>query len=283
MTEIEELAKNLESGNEADRIYAAEDIGYANRPEGVAPLLARLPSESSRAVREAIFSALQGIDDSSVTEGAIALLSSEDTFVRNQAVELLQKRGAAVVPFLNLAFATAARDERKMIVDVLASVDGEESSEIYATALSDSDVNVVITAVESLGNAGKIAFRERVAEFAAGENPMLTGACLEALVRMGDAASVDLVRAGLAARGPLADFLLPLYLKLLAAHGADSALAEAVAMLDFYGPHMHGSILQTVQSLHHRFPLVPLSAAVAVRLANTAPCIPAAPREESGA
>ncbi len=254
MIELDELVRKLDSADEAERIYAAEDIGYADRAEGVAPLLARLPGEPSRAVREAIFGALQSIEDDAVTEGAIGLLTSEDTFVRNQAVELLRQRGPKVISFLQRAFPAAGKDQRKMLVDVLAGVDGPGSAEIYDLALADADVNVVITAVESLGTAGKGEFRERVEKLTAAGNPMLTGACLEALAQIGNAGTVEVIRS----EGPVADYLLPSYLKLLGAHGDEDAIGEAAGMLASRGAHLQAPILDAITMLRKHHASTPL-------------------------
>lgn len=254
MNELAELVGRLGSSDEAERIYAAEDIGYANRAEGVAPLLGRLPKEPSRAVREAIFAALGSIEDGAVIEGAIGLLSSEDPFLRNQAVELLRQRGSRVVSPLSRAFPKADGDERKMMLDVLAGVDGPGASEIYGLALADGDVNVVITAVERLGNAGKTEFRERVEELAAGGHPMLAGACLETLSQIGNAHSLEVIRSRCGAGGFVADFLLPSYLRVLGAHGNADDIAETAGMLGSRGVHLHASILEAVTMLRQRHP-----------------------------
>jgi HEAT repeat protein len=258
MMEIDEVVKKLDSADEAERIYAAEDIGYANRPEGIAPLLARLPAEDSRAVREAIFGALQSIDNDAVTEGAIELLSSEDSFVRNQAVELLRQRGPKVIPYLSRTFSSARKDQRKMVIDVLAGMDGPGSAEIYDRALADGDLNVVITAVEGLGNAGKTEFRERIEDLAAAGDPMLAGACLEALARIGNVHSLDAIRSRVAAGGASADFLLPSYLRVLGAHGDEHSITEAAGILESHGSHLHAPILDAIARLRHRHPTAPL-------------------------
>src|SRR3954452_25279948 len=104
MIELCECIDKLTSADEADRMYAAEDIGYANQAAGVDPLLARLVEEPSRAVREAIFGALRLIEHHSVIEGALQLLDSDDSFLRNQAVEILRGRGDRAIPFLDQAF-----------------------------------------------------------------------------------------------------------------------------------------------------------------------------------
>lgn len=254
MIELDEHIRKLESADEAERIYAAEDIGYANCAEGVPPLLARLPLETSRAVREAIFAAFESIEDDGVTEGAIGLLANEDSFVRNHAVELLRRRGPGVIPFLRRAFPGADHDGRKLVVDVLAGVDGDGSAEIYDLALADDDVNVVITAVESLGNARKTAFRGRIEELADVANPMLASACLETLAQIGDAHSLEVIRGRIGSPGPPADFLIPSYLKMLGAHGDECAIIEAAGMLNSGRGRLRAAILDAIAMLRKRHP-----------------------------
>lgn len=251
MNELDEYIKGLDSAGEAERIYAAEDIGYANRAEGVPPLLERLPVEASRAVREAIVAALQSIEDDSVIEGALRLFASDDSFLRNQAVDLLRRRGPRVIASLRSAFPGAASRDRKLMLDVLAGVDGPGASEIYQQALADADVNVVITAVENVGNAHKLEFRGRIEELAAAEHPMLAGACLEALAQIGDAHSLEVIRSR---AHPVPDYLLPSYLKLLGAHGGEEAIAETARMLESHGAHLHSSILAAIAMLRQRHP-----------------------------
>src|SRR5690349_6069702 len=137
MTDIIGCIEKLASDDEAERIYAAEDIGFANQPAGVRPLLARLRQESSRAVREAIFAALLQIEDDAVIEGALELLDSDDSFLRNQAVELLQALGSKAVPRLGRAFQEGDRDRRKFVIDVIARVADPASRDLYALALKD--------------------------------------------------------------------------------------------------------------------------------------------------
>ncbi len=252
MIELRECIDKLTSADEADRMYAAEDIGYANQAAGVDPLLARLPEESSRAVREAIFGALRQIEHDSVIEGALQLLDSDDSFLRNQAVEILRARGARVIPFLEDAFRAEDRDRRKFVIDVLGRLGDSGTSEIYARALKDPDLNVVITAVESLGNAGQTKFRETVAELiSAGTHPMLTCASLEALAQIGDETTVDAVRARLGPVGELAGYLRPAYLKLLGAKGRQEDVVEIAQMVGQDG--LEASVLNSLTALRNRY------------------------------
>jgi HEAT repeat protein len=252
MIELRECIDKLTSDDESDRMYAAEDIGYANQLAGVDALLARLPEETSRAVSEAIFGALRQMEHDSVIEGALKLLDSGDSFLRNQAVAILQARGARAIPFLDQAFRAGDCDRRKFVIDVLGRLSDSGTSEIYARALKDADLNVVITAVESIGNARQTRFRETVAELiSAGAHPMLICASLEALAQIGDAASVNAVRTRLGPAGELPGYLLPAFLKLLGAKGRREDVAEVAAMIGSDG--LEASVLNALTALRNRY------------------------------
>ena len=154
----------MDRADEAERTYAAEDIGYLNAPDGVPPLVERLHKEPSRAVRDAIFQALTRIDADAAIEGCIRLLESDDPQIRNQAVEVLRRKGDAAIPFLNTVMRDGDKDLRKLVLDVLSGVTAGGADAIYEAALSDPDPNVVITAVENLGRMRADAFRSRIEE-----------------------------------------------------------------------------------------------------------------------
>ena len=120
MGDLTEFVAKLESSDETERIYAAEDIGYLNAGEGVAPLLARLDQERSRAVRDAIFQALTRIDADASMEGCIRLLESDDPQIRNQAVDILRRKGDAAIPMLSTVMREGDKDLRKLVLDVLS-------------------------------------------------------------------------------------------------------------------------------------------------------------------
>ena len=91
----------MNCADEAERTYAAEDLGYLNAPEGVPASLGPVGQGASRAVRDAIFQALIRIDAVAAIEGSILLFGSEDPQIRNQAVDVLRRKGARAIPFLN--------------------------------------------------------------------------------------------------------------------------------------------------------------------------------------
>jgi HEAT repeat protein len=269
MIELRECIDKLSGDDEADRIYAAEDIGYANGAEGVPPLLARLPAEPSRAVREAIFAALQQIEADAVIEGCLALLDSQDSFLRNQAVEILRARGAAVIPFLERAFESGNNDRRKFVVDVLGKLGDEGTSGIYDRALTDADLNVVITAIESLGARRKEAFRARIENLIMPEtHPMLLCASIEALAQIGDSDTVAIIRSRLGKITATPGYLQASYLKLLGAKGGPQDVDDVASLIS--GEGLEEYVLNALTALRTRFRDLNLPAGLAVPLQKIA-------------
>src|SRR5450756_1463859 len=162
MSSLKEYIEKLDDFDIAERIYAAEDIGYSNVAEGVPPLLSRLSKEPSRAVRDVIFQALIRIDADATIEGAIGLLKSEDPQIRNQAVDVLRRKEVRCIPFLNKAMREGDKNLRKLILEALTRIRASDAQEIYQAALVDPDLNVVITAVENLGEMRAVEFRSQI-------------------------------------------------------------------------------------------------------------------------
>ncbi len=87
------------------------------------------------------------------------------------------------------------KDQRKLVLDVLSGVSASSVEAIYEAALSDTDPNVVITAVDNLGRARATQFAGQIEELLlAASHPMLVGACLEALGGIGDEHSLVAIR-----------------------------------------------------------------------------------------
>jgi hypothetical protein len=255
MSSLKEHLEKLHSPEEAERLYAAEDIGYLNTPEGVPPLLERLGKEPSRAVRDAIFQALIRIDADASIEGSIQLLESEDPQIRNQAVDVLRRKGARSLPFLNTVMRDGDKDLRKLVLDALSGVPAGDADPIYEAALCDRDPNVVITAVEDLGRARVARFRRQIEDLLlAGLHPMLVGACLEALADIGDQLSLATIRRRFPELATLPDFFLVSCLKALGALGTAGEFAEVAGLLEVRGSHLRPAILGALVAIHERHP-----------------------------
>lgn len=255
MSSLNEYLEKLDCPDEAERIYAAEDIGYLNVPDGVLPLLERLGKEPSRAVRDAIFQALIRIDADEAIEGSIRLLGSDDPQIRNQAVEVLRHKGAPSFPFLNAVMRNGDKDLRKLVLDVLSGVPACGAEAVYEAALADEDPNVVITAVENLGRMQAEQFRSRIEDLLqADSHPMLVGACVEALVGIGHESSLAAIRRRFPELETLPDFFLASCLKAIAAFGSTRDFAEVASLLLVRGPHLRHAILSALIAIYQRCP-----------------------------
>jgi HEAT repeat protein len=253
---LRDFTEKLGDADEAERIYAAEDIGYLNAADGVHALLKRLNNEPSRAVRDAIFQALIRIDADEAIEGSVGLLESGDPQIRNQAVDVLRHKGARSIPFLNAAMRDGDKDLRKLVLDVLTGIETGAAAEIYTAALSDKDLNVAITAVESLGKIRAVEFRSRIEDLLqADAHPMLTGACLEALGAMGNELSCAAIRGRFPDLAALPDFILVPCLKAIGAVGAARDFTDIAGLLAARRPQIRPAILGALIAIHQRYPV----------------------------
>jgi HEAT repeat protein len=192
---VQTLIANLTADDEAARIDAADDLGHAGASEAIAPLVERLAVETSRKVRETIFLALERIDHPDVPIQVVAMLGGEDPFLRNQTVGLLQRKGASAVPVLVESMRSADPDVRKFALDAAAGISDAAVHPIYESALRDPDINILIAALEYLGEQRLGGFKNAVEEiFLAATQPMLVCAAFSALLQIGDATSWNCIR-----------------------------------------------------------------------------------------
>ncbi len=253
MNALSECIERLSSGDEAERTYAAEDIGYLNAAEGALALLERLRDERSAVVRDAISQALGRIDAEDAIVGTIPLFESEDPQIRNLAVSVLRHKGERSIPFLKKAMREGDRDTRKFVLDVLSGIPLSGVAEIYAAALSDEDPNVAITAVENLGNARATEFRTQIEAYLEGDgHPMLIAACLEALAAMGDESSLQKIRRRFPKLPDLPDFFLTPCLKAIAALGTKRDFMEVASLLPDRGLQVRPTLLGALLAIHER-------------------------------
>jgi len=181
------------------------------------------------------------------------LLASDDPQIRNQVVEILRHKGAAVVPFLETVMREGDKDLRKLTLDVLSGLPAVSANAIYQAALSDPDPNVIITAVENLGRARAHRFKGRIEELLlAASHPMLIGACLEALVGIGDEDSLAILRRRFPDFSMLPDFFLVSCLKAIGALGTERDFAAVAALLAERGTQLRPAILSALVGIHAR-------------------------------
>lgn len=252
MNDLVTLAKQLSSEDEAERIYAAEDIGQLNSPDGVAILVERLEHEERRAVKEAIMTALESMDGDRPLTAAASLLESEDPFIRNRATLLFERSGARAVPVLEAAFNSPSERVRKMVLDAVANLTSGDFAPLYERALMDTDVNVVITAVEQIGARHLLPFRAALLrQLSETQEPLLQVACIEALATVGDESTLQqmLKRFGGVEGAP--EIQRSFLLQAIGALGGDDAQTILIEVLN-NGAKRHGDAVAALRTLASR-------------------------------
>jgi HEAT repeat protein len=182
---MENLIKALSSSNEADRIYAAQDIGETGDSDLAQPLLEQLPGESSQAVRDAIVFALKNLPCSGVYEGLFKLFRSADPYLRNAAIDIFGSEGNRAVSFLASHRGHQDGEVRKLILDALFATTAPDAMTPIRLCLKDPSVNVRITAVEYLGRMeDRESLDQMLTLLREEDEPMLKIAILETIYQI---------------------------------------------------------------------------------------------------
>ncbi|MFH0730011.1 MAG: HEAT repeat domain-containing protein [Pseudomonadota bacterium] len=176
------LLEALSSADEAERIYAVQDIGDTVDPGMVPALIRQLRVEPSRVVKDAIVFQLKQMDCSKDYPLLFTLFISPDAYFRNAAVDIFGAGGDNAVGFLTAHLDHSNREVRKLILDALFCVGTLEAILAIRAGLHDTAVNIKITAVEYLG---RLEDRESVPEMIEllkdDSEPMLITTVLESL------------------------------------------------------------------------------------------------------
>lgn len=242
-------------------MYAAEDIGYSNDPEGILPLVSHLRTEQSRAVKETILSALARIDHDEVMRRAVGLFESDDAYLRNQASVLLAQRGKSALSHLLRAMANPDPNVRKLALDTLGQIRAPETRDILDASLRDSDLNIVIASVEHIGASQCRNLKSRIEEMMDGATePMLITALLETLCVIGDENSLRLVLRQFTPVEQVSEFLQYSLIKLLGELGESEHAEVLCALLKSRGPRIYQQFLDAFTRIKERHPATPLSA-----------------------
>ena len=147
------LARELFSPNPTARRWAARDLLAC--PNATAPLVERLKMETDVSVREVILTTLTRLGDDVAVEGLVECLRSEDTALRNEAIETLTQLPDEVAPIMGGLLADPDPDVRIFAVNVLESLRHKDvEAWLIETIERDGHVNVCATAVDLLGEVG---------------------------------------------------------------------------------------------------------------------------------
>lgn len=140
---------------ERERCYAAMELSNFPREDVVEHLVNRLVEEESRPVQEAIVSTLIAIGTEAVVKRCAELLRSEDAYLRNSAIEVLQLLQHTSLGVVRELLQDPDPDVRLFAVNVLGELKVREAVELLCRVVEeDENINVVAAAVEYLGEMG---------------------------------------------------------------------------------------------------------------------------------
>ncbi len=220
----------LGSDEEARLAATARLVGRPTH-DALDAALGSLADQSWRVRKAAVEAILAHPDREGAIEGLIAALRSEaNAGQRNSAAEALVRLGTAAVPALLGRTGDPDPEVRKFVIDVLGEIADRRTVPALFSALADGETNVRTSAAEALGKIGDERAVVRLVAVLEGDDLWLQHAALSALGRIGrplprplltrlvdqphlrravydligqvrDAASADLVLAGIGDRG----------------------------------------------------------------------------------
>ncbi len=189
---MEDLIKALQSTDEADRLYAVEDIAELGTSEAAIPLIYQLAREQSEAVKNAVVFALAHLDCRQVYEQSFEFFTSTDAFLRNAAVTIFGAGGEEAVAYLTSKLDCQDREVRKLVLDALFEIGSPETLLVIRAGLYDESPNVQITAVEYLGRLNDDeAVSDMISILSETDEPMLKAAILETLSMVGKVENIQ--------------------------------------------------------------------------------------------
>jgi HEAT repeat protein len=224
-------------------------------------LIQRLLVDSSRKVRETIFTALDRIDSEEVIKQVARMLDSDDAFLRNQAVGLLQRKGEAAVPVLLARMRDPDPDVRKFVLDTAAASPSKMVEPIFDAAMRDDDVNVVIAALEHLGEQRKTRFKTDVEEiFLKATEPMLVCSAFATLLKIGDTDSWRCIRQRYPTAANVPDWKIGSWIRALGDFGMVGEIAVFHELLERYDGAVAWDTIDALERFQSRHGRIQISA-----------------------
>jgi len=183
--DIQGALEVLRVGEETARRQAVDRLAASSRPEAIPPLLLAVGDESW-GVRQAAIEALAAFPARALLPALESALREErDAGLRNAAMEIYVRLGAAAAGPLVVLLGDADEEVRLFAAVMLGSIKEAEAVPALIRALSDPDVNVRHAAAASLGQMGAPEAVPRLIEALRSE-PWLQYPAIHALGEIGD-------------------------------------------------------------------------------------------------
>lgn len=253
MPDHSEIIQGLQSEDERDRAFAVEDIVFEGVSGGLDLLIEHIQQEKSIFVREVIVNNISQIQDPALVQKLLPLLRSDDAFIRNAIIDIVSTRRDEVAAYLEPLMEDADKDVRKFALDILYQLKTEEVAPYMVCFLNDSDINIIITAVEYLGNLGTTEQTPAInSVLEKAENLLLRCTCLEALAKIGDKQSRQIVSRMFPNPDAVKGLELFSYLKYMAKQGDVDKLPFILSLMTSKGKLLTKEIINTLQGILER-------------------------------
>ena len=195
---ISETTQRLQDSDSSVRRQSAEDLGTAvvHGPEREAVIsgLIHALGDLHVGVQEAALDALVAQGGPEVARQLFSLLKSDDSTIRNLAVEGLQRLPGVIVEVVGEAINDPDPHIRKILADLLGQASGPEVVRLLTPLLADPCANVRTAAANSLGNVRHSDAVPLLIQACRDEELWVRFSAIEALGMIGEPSALPMVR-----------------------------------------------------------------------------------------
>lgn len=190
----EKLQAVMSEGTEVEKSVFLDDLLDSEDVDLIDPLVGAMEQERFPAVKDRILLVLDRLVPLSEYRNVDRMLRSPDPKVRNGIVEIIRRSEIPIIRFLEKLAEDEDKDVRKFVIDSLSGEKSDDAIAIIRRRLTDSDINIVYTAVEYLGNFKDPEAVDRIEDIlVTGDNLMVICSGLEALAKIGRSPRKDTI------------------------------------------------------------------------------------------
>ncbi len=183
---MDDLIRALNSDDEAERLYAVEDMSEAGDTKMAVLLVERLAKEASQAVKDSIVFALKRMDCSEAYGMLFDMFTSPEAFLRNAAMVIFGAGNGSALYYLGSRLDHSDKEVRKLMLDAIFEIGTPEARLAIRALLNDDAPNVRITAVEYLGRLNdRESLEDIISLLESDPEPMLRVTILETISKIG--------------------------------------------------------------------------------------------------
>ena len=246
----EAFLARIEHADAFERLGALDALGMEADAHTLAQAAARLLADEDPGVREAAALLLQNLATEEAAALVVPYIASDDITVRNLAGEVLVKIGAAAVGPLASAIDDGHHDVRKFAIDVLAQLPAQHLADRIAARLEDDDDNVVLAAVDALGDLGAVEHHEAL-RVLYDRAPLARPGIVTAIGAFGSEADLSFLEQALADEDPVVQYTAA---EALARQSAPEVLDLLLRKIDGVDPMARPIVLSSIIKFNEMHP-----------------------------